>query len=650
MATHSEADESHRTLGVIFYGTLFVIILPFLLVVWASAAAPNVALPSIHSTAIGTIAAISGSLLLIWGIASLFVYGKGMPMNAYPPPFYVVRGAYRWLRHPIYTGFALLCIGIALFKGSASGLWLVSPIVILGCIALVLGYESMDLTERFGESLPGPILHFPAPTATAPTIAERLSVYFLVLLPWGILYEALSARGIPSDAVVAYLHFERNLPVLPWTELLYCSTYLFVLLAPLVASTGRVLRAFAIRGGVATLLMLLLFPLIPVIAPPRPFIMGGFWGMLLDVERNLDTPANAFPSYHVVWILIAMAVYARSMPRLRHLWWMLGGAISLSCVTTGMHSIADILAGFLLFLALANLRTIWEAIRRGAERVANSWKEWRWWKVRIINHGFYAGVGSFAAVTIAGMIIGDRYAGAVLLVACSALITSGLWAQFIEGSPALLRPFGYYGGVLGVAIGSFLAVPVFGTDPWLLLAAFSVAGPWVQSMGRLRCLVQGCCHGSRAPVGHGIVYRHPRSRVCRLSDLGGVPVHPTQVYSILWNVVIAAILTRLWFSHAAVSMVCGLYLILTGLGRFVEEAYRGEPQTRSFAGLRIYQWLGILSIFVGAGLTACRTRAVGEAVHVSLPILILAILFGVATWFALGVDFPGSNRRFSRLA
>lgn len=143
MATHSEADESHRTLGVIFYGTLFVIILPFLLVVWASAAAPNVALPSIHSTAIGTIAAISGSLLLIWGIASLFVYGKGMPMNAYPPPFYVVRGAYRWLRHPIYTGFALLCIGIALFKGSASGLWLVSPIVILGCIALVLDRKSV---------------------------------------------------------------------------------------------------------------------------------------------------------------------------------------------------------------------------------------------------------------------------------------------------------------------------------------------------------------------------------------------------------------------------------------------------------------------------------------------------------------------------
>jgi hypothetical protein len=97
-------------------------------------------------------------------------------------------------------------------------------------------------------------------------------------------------------------------------------------------------------------------------------------------------------------------------------------------------------------------------------------------------------------------------------------------------------------------------------------------------------------------------------------------------------------------------MISGLYLILTGLGRFVEEAYRGEPQTRIFAGLRIYQWLGILSVLAGAGLTACRTQPAGEAVHISLPILLIGILFGVATTFALGVDFPSSNRRFSRLA
>jgi hypothetical protein len=34
-----------------------------------------------------------------------------------------------------------------------------------------------------------------------------------------------------------------------------------------------------------------------------------------------------------------------------------------------------------------------------------------------------------------------------------------------------------------------------------------------------------------------------------------------------------------------------MYLILSGVLRFMEEAYRGEPQTRRLAGLPIYQWL-----------------------------------------------------------
>ncbi|MCP4105598.1 MAG: hypothetical protein GY749_08685 [Desulfobacteraceae bacterium] len=33
------------------------------------------------------------------------------------------------------------------------------------------------------------------------------------------------------------------------------------------------------------------------------------------------------------------------------------------------------------------------------------------------------------------------------------------------------------------------------TDGWQLAGAFSVAGQFVQAIGRLRCLVQGCCHG-----------------------------------------------------------------------------------------------------------------------------------------------------------
>ena len=62
-------------------------------------------------------------------------------------------------------------------------------------------------------------------------------------------------------------------------------------------------------------------------------------------------------------------------------------------------------------------------------------------------------------------------------------------------------------------------------------------------------------------------------------------------------------LLRLWFSGCPVSLICGVYGIGNGLSRFVEEAYRGEPQTSIVWGLRLYQWLAVGSTIIGALLT-----------------------------------------------
>jgi protein-S-isoprenylcysteine O-methyltransferase Ste14/membrane-associated phospholipid phosphatase len=637
-------------LGIALYALLFVVILPLALAAWADFAGPNVSLPPVRAVLPGLAAALSGSLLLLAGMVSLAVYGHGLPMNPYPPPLYVSRGAYRLLRHPIYAGFSLICLGLAVATGSASGLWLVCPVVILGCAALVLGYENMDLRKRFGERLPEPLLRIPSAGEAPPDVADRLSVYFIVLLPWLILYELLAGSGMPRDAVSSLFPWESTLPVLAWTEVLYAGTYLLVLLVPWVAATKRVLRAFAIQGLVASLLMVLFFTTIPLIAPPRPFTPHTFLGEVLAWERRLDTPSNAFPSYHVFWALLALSVLAARNRRWRYFWWTLGVAISLSCLTTGMHGVIDVLGGALLFLALKNLPALWHFLRRQAEQIANSWREWQWGRVRIINHGMYAGIGAGLAVAIVGCLTGSGYTAPILLVAFAALIASALWAQFVEGSPSLLRPYGYYGGVLGIVLGSLLAALFFGANPWLLLAAYSVAGPWVQSFGRLRCLVQGCCHGHETVPEIGIVYRHPRSRVCRLAGLQGVPLHPTPLYSILWNVLIAAVMTRLWFAGSPLALIGGVYLILTGLGRFVEEACRGEPQTLVLGGLRFYQWIALVTVLAGAVVTCIRTEPASGHVEFSGRTVGMALFFGAITWFALGVDFPASNRRFARLA
>lgn len=635
--------------GKTLYGLLFVVILPALLIAWAGMTERVVPLPAIESLPAGSIMMLCGAALMISGMIALIVYGEGLPMNAYPPARYVTRGAYRLTSHPIYAGFSILSIGAAVAAGSASGLWLVSPVVILGCVALVQGFERHDLRRRFGDAIEKPLLRLPAEGTEPPSVTERLSVYLLVLLPWLALYEAVRLFGVPKDAVVAFLPFEKRLPVYEWTELIYASTYAFVLLAPLAARTRRDLREFSISGLAATALIILLFLAIPLVAPPRPFEPHGPFGKLLAWERSLDTPAAAFPSFHVVWALLAARVYASRQTRhWKFVWWVWAALVSVSCITTGMHAFVDVLGGFAAFFFVTRIRAAWEGARAFAERVANSWREWRLGPVRVINHGLYAALGAFVSLSVVGILTGPDYILPTLIIASAILTGSALWAQLVEGSPSLLRPYGWYGGVLGAVFGVLVA-RLLGASPWLIAGACCVAAPWLQSVGRLRCLVQGCCHGREAPAAVGIRYRHPRSRVCRLSTLSGIPVHPTPLYSILSNIVIAVVVARLWQLHAALSLIIGVYLILTGLARFVEESYRGEPQTPTKAGLKLYQWMAVLSVLAGVTITVAGGGVSAPGIRFNWGSVIAAACFSIFAGFALGVDFPDSNRRFARL-
>ena len=221
--------------GKFLYGALFAVVLPVLLVVWAGETRELVKLPAIHSLPWGVGAITVGSLLVALGMASLWLVGGGLPMNAFPPPRYVSSGIYGLFSHPIYAGFSLVCVGTAIAAGSASGLWLVSTTVVLASAALVLGYELPDLQRRFGSACPGQRL-LPTDDQSLPSGMERLRCYLTVLVPWFLIYEAFVALGVPPDAKIAYLPFEFRLPVLPWTEIFYGSVYVIVLLVPLIVA------------------------------------------------------------------------------------------------------------------------------------------------------------------------------------------------------------------------------------------------------------------------------------------------------------------------------------------------------------------------------------------------------------------------------
>ncbi len=634
-------------IGKLFYGSIFILFLPLLLFLWGRETAWFITLPVNIPLEIAFAVLFIGSFLLMSGMTALIVYGRGMPMNAYPPPLFVRDAVYRYLSHPIYIGFCLICFGLSVVTASPSGLWLITPSVMLGCAAIVYGYEKQDLAERFGR-LPKPLLSLPEAADRPPTRWERISVVVLVFVPWLIAYEAVLMIGSAADAVDSYFLFEYSWPVIEWTEIIYASTYVLVLSIPFAAKSSRVLRLFAVRGLIATAFIMLCFLTIPYTATPRPFIPSSFLGELLLHERSYDGPVAAFPSFHVVWAFIAASAAAQTFPRRRTELMMLAFAISVSCISTGMHSLIDVAGGIITSLGVLRIRSVWNGLRHVSEWTANSWKEWHIGSVRVINHGAYAGAGTFAGLSLIGYLLGSEAVAATMIVAFSSLICAALWAQFVEGSPALLRPYGYYGGLIGGMFGCIIG-HFAGTDLWLLFAAFGTAGPIIQAAGRLRCLVQGCCHGHPSHNHIGIRYTHPRSRVCRLSGLKGIPLHPTPLYSILWNIVTGLILFRFWSLSLPPTFIAGMYLILNGMGRFVEESFRGEPQTPVFGKLRLYQVMSIFSVLAGIIFTMIRTEVVLPPAHFNWSPVFAAACFGLFTWFALGVDFPNSNRRFARL-
>ncbi len=632
------------------YGFFFVVAVPAALVAWAHASRNAVHLAPLHSPGWGGSLLGIGIAMTLAGMFSLWRDGGGLPMNAYPPPRFVDRSIYALVPHPIYAGFTIACAGISIFLGSASGLWLVTPAVALGCSALVLGYELPDLRKRFGA--PAASCWLPRGGAGRPSPLEIMRVYLVILLPWLAIFELFGVLGKPLGAASTYLPFEMRLPVIEQTEIVYASTYLVVLLTPLLAASGVALRRFALRGLTAMAVIFPLYLLLPVFVPPRPFQPSGPMGAMLAMERTGLSGIGAFPSFHVVWALIAASTAASAPAEggrwKKAFWWTWAVLVSLSCIATGMHSVVDVVAGALAFLAIARIGRIWAVILKCAERIANSWREWRIGPVRIINHGGYAGLG----VLIGAVMIDSQVGHGGALVAASVFLCSVigavLWAQWVEGSPALLRPMGFYGGLIGGVVGAVPAV-FLGINLWMALAAVAVAAPWIQAAGRLRCLVQGCCHGRPTVEAPGIRYTHPRSRVCRLAQLGGIPVHATPVYSILWNCVVGAALLRLLAVHAPCTMICGVYLLLSGAGRFVEEAYRGEPQTLVWCGLHIYQWIAAFTFVVGAVFTAIPSPAAHAFTPVTASSALVAVACGAVCWFVSGVDFPEVSRRFARL-
>jgi phosphatidylglycerol:prolipoprotein diacylglycerol transferase len=143
----------------------------------------------------------------------------------------------------------------------------------------------------------------------------------------------------------------------------------------------------------------------------------------------------------------------------------------------------------------------------------------------------------------------------------------------------------------GLIFGSTSAVLIIRKHKMNLLKTLDLLAPFIalgQAIGRIGCLLNGCCFGRESEFG---IYFKVFDQV----------LIPTQMYSSLLLLLIYIILRiRQEHKHLPGEILCG-YLFLYSLKRFLVEFLRNDSP-RIFYGLTLFQILCLVMFFISLGM------------------------------------------------
>ena len=152
-----------------------------------------------------------------------------------------------------------------------------------------------------------------------------------------------------------------------------------------------------------------------------------------------------------------------------------------------------------------------------------------------------------------------------------------------------------YGAVLGALLAVLIYCWVKKISFWLLGDVIAPGAILGQAVGRIGCLMNGCCYGLPTSLPWGVVYTNPGS-YCPLDET----FQPTQIYHLIWNLIGFGILWSLRRRLKPQGSLFLLYLALYAAGdlsiRFVRV---GEPfRSGMFFNMQQAQLIGIIILLV----------------------------------------------------
>jgi phosphatidylglycerol:prolipoprotein diacylglycerol transferase len=169
----------------------------------------------------------------------------------------------------------------------------------------------------------------------------------------------------------------------------------------------------------------------------------------------------------------------------------------------------------------------------------------------------------------------------------------------------------FYGGLIaGVGTGLWYihrhALPL-----WTTTDVFAPGIALGHIVGRLGCLMAGCCFGRETSVPWAITFRDPVAAANVGTPLG-VPLHPTQLYEAGAEAIILILLVLFERrGRGFPGRTFWSYLLLYGISRFCIEFYRGDSRGVVFEALSTSQFVSVLLVPLAVVMLFLLGRRVG---------------------------------------
>lgn len=192
---------------------------------------------------------------------------------------------------------------------------------------------------------------------------------------------------------------------------------------------------------------------------------------------------------------------------------------------------------------------------------------------------------------LAAVSIGCGMVGGCLLYILVTYDLATICRQIASGDLSFLKNPGtvFYGGLIGGIIGGIITVKLLKIKTEAVEACVVPYLPLGHAIGRIGCLLAGCCYGFRYD---GIF------AISTGFGVEGVTYFPIQAVEAVFNLLIAKILLSYAKKERSKFQILLLYLTLYSLLRFCLEFFRGDLIRGNFWVFSTSQWISLIIFFI----------------------------------------------------